>query len=206
MAHGGKEPEPRLAARPAGSVKFASFPALSCVRCGVEMDVIELVPSGSAGSLVQLRLRPRRALTAQQFRALFALLATATWAVALSTYLQGNVFAPAFALLDCAFVAVSLRWVWLRGERYEDIALGEKALEIRRSKQPEPLFSAHPYWVNLRVSQVAGQPRVHLGSKGQEVEVGSFLSEEERLDLVVRLKQFLAAASGRPPSTDHSSR
>lgn len=170
------------------------------------MDVIELVPSGSAGSLVQLRLRPRRALTAQQFRGLFALLATATWAVALLAYVQGNVFAPAFALLDSALVAVSLRWVWLRGERFEVIALGDCRLEIRRSMQAEPLLSAHPYWVSLRVCQVAGLPRVHLGSKGHEVEVGSFLSEEERLDLVNRLKQFLATASGPPPSTDHSSR
>lgn len=168
--------------------------------------MIELVPSGSAGSLVQLRLRPRRALTARQFRMLFAVLAVATWAVALSSYVQGNVFAPAFALLDSALVAVALRWAWLRGERFEVIELGEQALEIRRSSLPEPLFSAHPYWVCLRVSRVTGEPRVLLGSKGHEVEVGSFLSEEERLDLVNRLKIFLAAAAGPQPSTDHSSR
>ena len=170
------------------------------------MDVIELVPSGSAGSLVQLWLRPRRALTARQFRLLFAALATATWAVALFGFVQGNVFAPAFALMDSAFVAATLRWVWLRGERFEVIALGDRQLEVRRSRQPEPLLTAHPYWVRLRVTRVAGQPQVHLGSGGREVEVGSFLSDEERLDLVDRLKQFLAAASGPQPSTDHSSR
>lgn len=196
----------RLAARPGGSVKFARFPALSCVRYGVEMNVIELVPSGSAGSLVQIRLRPRRALTARQFRVLFAVLATATWAVALFGFVQGNAFAPAFALLDSAFVAVSLRWVWLRGERFEVIALGDRQLEVRQSNRSEPLLSAHPYWVRLRVTQLAGQPQVHLGSGGREVEVGSFLSDEERLDLVDRLKKFLAAASGSQPSTDHSSR
>jgi hypothetical protein len=61
---------------------------------------------------------------------LFTVLATATWAVALLTYLQGNVFAPAFAFLDSAFVAASLRWVWLRGERYELIALGEAEIVV----------------------------------------------------------------------------
>jgi uncharacterized membrane protein len=170
------------------------------------MDVIELVPSGSAGSLVQLRLRPRRALTVRQFQCLFAVLATATWAVAIGNYAQGNVFAPAFALFDSALVAVCLRWVWLQGERFEVIDLGERQVEVRRSRQPKPLLSAHPHWVRLRVSRVAGQPQVHLGSSGHEVEVGSFLSEAERLDLVDRLKKFLATAAGSSPSTDHSSR
>jgi uncharacterized membrane protein len=176
------------------------------VRFGVEMDVIELVPSGSAGSLVQLRLRPRRALSARQFRVLFAVLAATMWALALFTYVGGNVFAPAFAFLDSVFVAAVLRWVWLQGERFEVISMGDGQLEVRRSRNPEPLLSAHPYWVRLWVTRVAGQPQVHLGSGGREVEVGSFLSDQERLDLVDRLKNFLATAAGQSPSTDHSSR
>ena len=154
---------------------------------------------------MQLRLRPRRALTARQFRWVFALLAAATWAVALLTYLQGNVFAPAFAFLDSAFVAASLRWVWLRGERYELIALGEGEVVVRRSSRLEPLLAAHPYWVRLRVDQEAGDPRIHLASAGREVQVGSFLTESERRDLLQRLRQFLATASP-VPSPDHSSR
>ena len=137
---------------------------------------------------------------------LFTVLATATWAVALLTYLQGNVFAPAFAFLDSAFVAASLRWVWLRGERYELIALGEAELVVRQSSRLEPLLVAHPYWVRLRVSGEGGIPHVLLGASGREVQVGSFLSESERLDLVDRLRQFLATAAGPSPSTDHSSR
>jgi len=73
------------------------------------------------------------------------------------------------------------------------IAWGERALEVRRSRQPEPALRAHPYWVRLRVVRESGQARVWLGSRGQEVEVGAFLSDEERLDLADRLKQLLAA-------------
>jgi uncharacterized membrane protein len=156
--------------------------------------VIEQLATGDAGARVQLRLRPRRALTARQFRWVFALLATATWAVALLTYWQGNVFAPAFAFLDSAFVAASLRWAWLRGERFETIALGDSEVVVRRSSRHEPLLQAHPYWVRLRVSDEPGDPRVVLGSAGREVQVGSFLSEAERRDLVDRLRQFLASA------------
>lgn len=155
---------------------------------------------------MQLKLRPQRALSARQFRMVFALLATATWAVALLTYIQGNVFAPAFAFIDSAIVAAALRWAWLRGERYELIALGEAQVEVRQSSQPEPLLAAHPYWVRLQVDREPGDPRVLLSSAGREVQVGSFLSEAERLDLVERLRQFLAAAALPLPSTDHSSR
>ena len=136
----------------------------------------------------------------------FALLATATWGVALLTYVQGKVFAPEFAFLDCALVAAGLRWAWLRGERFETIALGEAEVVVRRSSRLEPLLRAHPYWVRLRVSDEAGDPKVVLGSAGREVQVGSFLSEAERLDLVERLRQFLASAAAPLPSTDHSSR
>jgi len=168
--------------------------------------VIEQLATGDAGSWVQLRLRPRRALTARQLCWVFVALATATWAVALLTYLQGNVFAPAFAFLDCAFVAASLRWAWLRGERFETIALGRAEVVVRRSSRPEPLLQAHPYWVRLRVSDASGDPQVVLGSAGREVQVGAFLSEAERRDLVDRLRQFLASAAAPLPSTDHSSR
>jgi len=168
--------------------------------------VIERLPSVLAGSDAQLLLRPRRALTAGQFGIVFAILAGAMWAVALATFSQGNVFAPAFALLDSALVAVALRWAWRLGERYELIAWGERWLEVRRSTQPEPAFRAHPYWVRLRVARESGQARLLLAACGEEVEVGAFLSDEERLDLANQLKQLLAVASGRGQSADHSLR
>ena len=165
--------------------------------------MIEQLATGDAGTRVQLWLRPRRALTARQFRWVFALLATAMWTVALLTYVQGNVFAPAFAFLDSALVAAALRWAWLRGERFETIALGEAEVVVRRSSRSEPLLRAHPYWVRLRVSGGDGDPRVVLGSAGREVQVGSFLTESERRDLVERLRQFLASAAAPLPSSSH---
>ena len=167
--------------------------------------MIERVPSEVSGADWQLLLRPRRALTMGQFRVLFAILAGAMWAVALATYSQGNVFAPAFALVDSVLVALALRWVWRQGERYELIAWGERTLEVHRSMQPVPALRAHPYWVRLRVAKRSGQARVWLGSRGEEVEVGAFLSDEERLDLAERLKQLLAAP-GDGQRADHSLR
>jgi uncharacterized membrane protein len=45
---------------------------------------------------------------------------------------------------------------------------------------------------------------VLLGSKGRQVEVGAFLSQDERRDLAAQLKLLLASASGRRQDQDHT--
>jgi uncharacterized membrane protein len=166
--------------------------------------VIELVAALPSGPGARLVLRPRRALSAGQFAGLFASLSLATFGVAGYAFAQGNVFAPAFALLDAAFIAAVLRWVWRQGDRYEEIALDERHLEVRRSAQVEPAFRAHPYWVRLSVDGGEGRERVLLGSQGRQVEVGAFLSHEERRDLAEQLKGLLASAAGRGRNEDHT--
>jgi len=166
--------------------------------------VIELVVSAPPGPGARLVLRPRRAMTARQFTGLFLALSLATFGVAGIAWSQGNAFAPGFALLDAAFIAAVLRWVWRQGDRCEVIALDERHLEVRRSAQGEPAFRAHPYWVRLWTDGGAGRERVLLGSQGRQVEVGGFLSPEERRDLAARLKTLLAAASGRSRDQDHT--
>ena len=166
--------------------------------------MIELVASVPTGPGAQLVLRPRRALSAGQFRTLFLVLSLAALLVALYAFSQGNVFAPAFALLDAAFIALVLRWVWRQGDRTEVIALDERRLEVRSSGRAEPAFAAHPFWVRVVLEEGEGRDRVLLGSMGRQVEVGAFLSHEERRDLAARLKTLLASASGRGRDQDHT--
>jgi uncharacterized membrane protein len=166
--------------------------------------VIELVTVPPPGPGARLVLRPRRALSAGQFAGLFAALSLSTFLVAGYAFSQGNVFAPVFALLDAAFVAIVLRLVWRQGERVEEIALDARQLEVRRSAQAEPAFQAHPYWVRLSVAGDEGSRRVMLGSRGRQVEVGAFLSQDERRDLAAQLKLLLASASGRDQNQDHT--
>ena len=149
-------------------------------------------------------LRPRRALSAGQFAGLFASLSLAAFLVAGYAFAQGNVFAPVFALLDAAFIAAVLRWVWRQGDRTEVIALDERRLEVRSSGRAEPAFAAHPFWVRVVLEEGEGRDRVLLGSMGRQVEVGAFLSNEERRDLAARLKTLLASASGRGRDQDHT--
>jgi uncharacterized membrane protein len=173
--------------------KIAEFP----VKPWLEWVMIEQQIAVS-GEGLQLILRPRRALTARQFMLICAVIALLTWAVALASYSQGNVFAPLFALLDTLIVALALRWVWVLGERYELITLNEQHLQVKRSSQPQHwVFDAHPYWVRMQLEKATQGLRVILQSQGKEIEVGSFLAPDERSDLAERLKTLLAQASHR---------
>lgn len=155
----------------------------------------------SENSRYALVLRPRRAMTKNQFIGLFVVIAMTTWAVAMLSYVIGNVFAPAFALLDCVFVAMALRWVWLSGNRVETIELDAEHCTVARSGREELAFDAHPYWVRMQLEKAQEAPpeilRVVLASKGKSCEVGSFLAPDERRDLAEKLKTLLARASQR---------
>jgi uncharacterized membrane protein len=157
--------------------------------------MIEMVSSGP-GTGTQLRLRPPRAMTARQFVALFAALATAMWLVALLGWWAGNVFAPAFALLHSAMVAAALRWSWRLGERREVISIGPEAVEVWRSAQPAPVFRAHPVWVRLEVAGEDGP--IQLASSGVRCQVGAFLGPSERQQLAQRLRAMLEASRATP--------
>lgn len=164
--------------------------------------MIEVVPSGSEGMGAQLRLRPPRALTARQFKALFAVLAGAMWLVAGLAWAAGNVFAPVFAMLNSAGVAFALRRLWRSGECGEQIAIGPSVVEVHRGAGV--VFSAHPHWVRMGVE--GGDGRVTLSSSGRRVEVGAFLGPAERSQLARCLKEFLAAAERPQPMTQPGSR
>lgn len=159
--------------------------------------MIETVPS-SPGTGAQLRLRPPRALTGRQFLLLFASLAASMWLVAGLGWWGGNVFAPAFALLDSVLVAAALRWLWRLGERREVISIGPEAVEVWRSAQPAPVFRAHPAWV--RMEATGGEGPIVLSSSGVRCVVGAFLGPGERRQLEQRLRALLEASKA-PPTT-----
>ena len=143
-------------------------------------------------------LRPRRILTQRQFFVLFVLIALPVSVVSGYSYALGNAYAPWFALLDLAIVAVALCWVWRSGDGYERILIGEGRVEVRRSPDDAAVFSAQACWVRLDTDGERDAPEhLRLGSQGREVEVGSFLPPAERGELVAWLRLMLATASGR---------
>jgi uncharacterized membrane protein len=164
--------------------------------------IVELPPS-EGGAECQLVLRPRRILTQRQFFVLFVLIAVPVSLVAGFSFAVGNAFAPWFAVLDLAIVAMALRWVWRSGDRYERILVDARRLEVRRSPDDTPVFEAHPCWVRFGVRGDAEAPqRVLVGSAGREVEIGSFLPPDERGQLLRRLRGLVAQAPGLRPAAE----
>lgn len=146
--------------------------------------------SGPRGEC-EFRLRPNRSLSRRGVFGFLAILATTMLAVALLSALQGNVYAPGFALLYLAVVCICFGGVQRRLRREETIALGSGEVTVtRRSARGVQLAGRfHPYWVRLEFDAA----RLLLGSHGQRVEIGAFLAEDERAELARRLDGALAA-------------
>lgn len=115
---------------------------------------------------------------------------------------RGNVFAPAFAVLELLAVAYCLIHVWRASAGGEAITLTASMLEIARMGDDAPPARFHPYWVRLALQpgRWYGWPsRLLLRSHGRSIEIGRFLNEAERCDLAQRLSALLAQARNLAP-------
>jgi uncharacterized membrane protein len=108
---------------------------------------------------------------------------------------QGNVFAPLFALVESAAMAIALSVAWRAGDRCERITLDESSLEVqslpgRRCTRFQPSC-----WVRVRLD--TGNGRLVLSSHGRDLEIGAFLAAAERIELAKRLRVLLAGSAGQ---------
>ncbi|TAL92823.1 MAG: DUF2244 domain-containing protein [Rhodanobacter sp.] len=138
-------------------------------------------------------LRPNRVLSRRGLRRLIMILAALALTTAELGASQGNVFAPLFALVESAAMAIALSVAWRAGDRYECITLDETSLEVR-SLPGRRCVCFPSYWVRVRLED--GNGRLLLSSHGRDLEIGAFLAEGERVELARKLKALLAAASG----------
>lgn len=156
-------------------------------------ETLQRVPAGT----MQLILLPHRSITRAGLWWFLALQSFAAGVFAGLAAWRGNVFAPAFAVLELAIVAYCLVRVWRAGAAGEVITLDGSRLEIARMGSPAPPLRFHPYWtqLSLQPGRWGGWPsRLLLRSHGREVEIGAFLNEAERQDLKLRLESLLAQA------------
>jgi len=121
--------------------------------------------------------------------ALFCLL-VAGW-----TAWHGNVFAPAFALLDIGVLAFAFAAMWRSGQRAEWIELSPQAIVVRRVDRGVTSVAGqfHPGWVRLVqvMRRAPSDTCLLLRSHGRSLEIGAFLAEEERKALAVTLRRAL---------------
>lgn len=149
-----------------------------------------------AGRPRVLWLRPNRALDERGLRRLVVGLAALALATASLGAWQGNVFAPVFALAEVFAVGFALGAAWRAGDRGERIAIGPDTLEVRAVPGRRRVrFQTH--WVRVGLVTGDGRQRLLLASHGNELEIGAFLGEEERVEVSRKLMVLLSEVSGQ---------
>jgi uncharacterized membrane protein len=108
---------------------------------------------------------------------------------------QGNVFAPLFALVETAAMAIALSVAWRAGDRSERITLDVSSLEVH-SLPGRRSVRFQSYWVRVLLEPGNGHDRLLLSSHGRELEIGAFLADQERVELSKKLMVLLAELNG----------
>ncbi len=122
---------------------------------------------------------------------------------------------PMMALIGTAavwgilpFAAVSLGGVWLAlrsngrgGELHEELWLSHDRIAVTRRApgEDEQHWEANPYWVRIKLSAEGGpiENYLTLEGGGRTIELGAFLSPEERAALYRTLNAEISAKAGR---------
>lgn len=98
-----------------------------------------------------------------------------------------------FAGLELIVLGIGFYLCALRAQRYEVITIDQDSVEIFRGRKTNgETWRFHRQWVQVRI-----KPPLHawymshlmIGSHGREVEVGAFLTEEDRRDLAKELRK-----------------
>jgi len=150
-----------------------------------------------------LTLWPHRSLPPEGFAVFvgitFILLLVPLFAVLGSPILWG--------LLPFAMGTLALTWILLR-RNYADAALQEDlslardeiALVRHNPRGPDQSWQANPYWVRVELHADGGpvENYITLAGAGRQVEIGAFLSPDERKLLYSDLTHRLARIDLRP--------
>lgn len=135
-------------------------------------------------------LKPNRSLDLRQARLFFGLVVAAAVLVTGYSWLQGNVFAPIFAVLEIGVLALVFWVVWQRAERAEVISINPQRVSVSRMPELAEALNEPPQWVRLE----AQEGQLYFACRGRRVGVGRFLGEAERERLARDLEHGLKAA------------
>lgn len=138
---------------------------------------------------------PNRAMPWRQQLVFFSIIAAFSLGIAVGFFLQGLTLILPFAGLELLALGTALYVSAWRGGRREVINIDEDAVivEIGRD-EPEQRFEFDRAWLQvvLQKSWSSWYPsRLLLRSHGRQIEIGSFLNEQERQALALTLRKAL---------------
>lgn len=147
-------------------------------------------------------LYANRSLTPRGARLFMASIAVCTFAVALYCTAHGYWPVLVYAALEILALNWALRRSMRAGAVRETITISAETVTISHrepSAERVAVFPRHWARVTLHAPQAALHPkRLLIESCGRACEVGRFLTEDERRDLAVRLKQLVGNVNESP--------
>lgn len=153
-------------------------------------------PLNEGRPVARLRLWPHRSLPRRGFAAFFgtsaALAALPMLTVLGSPILWGLL---PFVILTFGALWFALQASYRTAEVEEELHLWpDRVMLTRRDRrQPPKVWEANPHWIRTALHETGGPVPNYLTltGSGRTLEIGSFLSEEERLDLKPEIEDAL---------------
>lgn len=140
-------------------------------------------------------LRPHRSLTPFGMRVIVGLFGAVSFAVGTLFLIQSAWPVFGFYGLDVALVYWALRASNRQGRLFERLALTRDAFTVHRvsANGVETRWEFQPYWLKLDVvTHEGGGNRLMLRSHGRVLEIGAFLTQDEKARLADALRAALA--------------
>jgi uncharacterized membrane protein len=142
---------------------------------------------------LQFILRPNNSLSWHNLKSVFYAVAGVLAIISGAFSLMGLWLVFPFAGLELIALGSAFYLCARRAQCWEMITIDQSGVEIFRScKKEGGTWKFHRYWTRVRIQTPQhGWYMSHLmiGSHGREVEVGVFLTEEERLHLAKELQK-----------------
>ena len=155
-------------------------------------------PADPKAPRLELHLWPHRSLPKRGFAgfvgATFVLLLFPLYPAIGSPVLWGLL---PFLMAPLALLYWAIQRSYRDGEVLEELRLWEDRVRLERHAPHRPTreWEANPHWVKVTLHEDGGPvPNyVTLRGAGREVEIGAFLSDDERVDLYNELARYLPA-------------
>jgi uncharacterized membrane protein len=155
----------------------------------------------TGASIDRFVLMPHRSLSPRGFVILMGLFGAVCFLTGLAFLWVGAWPIMGFMGLDLALLYLAFRINYRAAELSETVEISRDTFSLSRqhpSGRTEQ-FKLNPYWAHVRLATCSdGRKALEVGSHGQAIRFGSFLTDDERQDLVIALE----AALGRQRRAD----
>jgi uncharacterized membrane protein len=151
-------------------------------------------------------LYPNCSLGPAGFAVLMAAIVLLSGAIGAGFMMVGAWPVTGFLGLDVVLLYLAFRWNYRQARRAEFVRLDRDGLSVRRLEPDgrSQSWRFEPYWVRVSLEPAGRHDRrLVLRSHGQQVVIGAFLTQDERLELAHALEAALhehrASASSQAP-------